>query len=320
MSASFGQVGTPLVSVVVPTYNGERYLRHTLDSLAAQTYEALEVIVVDDGSTDDSRGIARSHACEPRVVAQQNKGVAVARNRGMAVASGEWIAFLDQDDLWHRDRLATLIDLATRTGSGAVATTETPFAYGSQKAELENVGDGRDAWVRWIEAGSEGELTAAPVPGASRDVESIPLERLLQGAAMITTSAMYRRELAISAGGCAPHARALDDHMLNLNVARLIGAIPRIDSGELFYRVHAGSTTTVSPMVGPFLSSQGAVRLGGVFPREHYTGPNLEHLLFGVAASDLAISEKLALIVLNTPRKGRARWIMRWVARELGIR
>ncbi len=90
---------TPLVSVIVPVYNGEQRLRAALDSIFAQDYPALEVFVVDDGSRDGSEAIARSF---PRVnyIYQPNSGVAVARNSALARARGEYVAFLDQDDRW----------------------------------------------------------------------------------------------------------------------------------------------------------------------------------------------------------------------------
>jgi Glycosyl transferase family 2 len=310
-----------MASIIVPTFNGSRFLATTLDSLNAQRYRDFEVIVVDDGSTDDSVAVARAHPLAPIVIEQQNHGVAVARNRGMAAARGDWVAFLDQDDLWHRDRLATLMRLAVETGSSAVATTESRFAREADRARLAEVGDGRDSWpTMWITDGQEAELVSAEIEDATREVNEITLDRLLEGASMLTTTVMYRRDLAISAGGCAPHARALDDHVLNVNVARIAGPISRIDSRELLYRVHPASTSTVSPMVGPFLSTQAAIRLGGVFSREVRTGPNVEHLLFGLAKSDLPALEQLALLTLATKPKSRSRWVMRWLTRRLGIR
>jgi glycosyltransferase involved in cell wall biosynthesis len=94
------------VSVVIPCYNGARFLRETLDSALAQTSPTLEVIVVDDGSTDDSAALAESYGPPVRVIRQPNQGESVARNRGIAEARGEWVAFLDADDLWLPEKLA----------------------------------------------------------------------------------------------------------------------------------------------------------------------------------------------------------------------
>jgi glycosyltransferase involved in cell wall biosynthesis len=91
---------SPTVSVVIPCYNGARFLRATLGSVLAQTHLSCEVIVVDDGSTDDSAGVAESFGPPVRVIRQPNQGESVARNRGIDEAQGEWIAFLDADDVW----------------------------------------------------------------------------------------------------------------------------------------------------------------------------------------------------------------------------
>lgn len=94
----------PLVSVIVPVYRGERFLDAALASVAAQTHQAVEVIVVDDGSPDRSAEIAQRRS-GVRVLRQANAGVAAARNAGLAAASGPLIAFLDQDDEWKPGRL-----------------------------------------------------------------------------------------------------------------------------------------------------------------------------------------------------------------------
>jgi glycosyltransferase involved in cell wall biosynthesis len=94
----------PLVSVVIPVYNGARYLREALESVFAQTYRPFEVIVVDDGSVDDSSLIAQSFP-EVRYIRQANQGVAAARNNAIDTARGQFLAFLDQDDLWTPEKL-----------------------------------------------------------------------------------------------------------------------------------------------------------------------------------------------------------------------
>lgn len=93
------------VSVVIPCYNGARFLRETLESAVAQTHSPLEILVIDDGSTDDSAAIAESFGPPVRVIRQSNQGESVARNRGIEEAKGNWVAFLDADDLWLPNKL-----------------------------------------------------------------------------------------------------------------------------------------------------------------------------------------------------------------------
>ncbi len=87
-----------LISCIVPVYNGERYLAETLASIRAQSHGPLEIIVVDDGSTDRSQEVARDFGA--RVLAHANQGAPASRNVGIMAASGSFIAFLDADDLW----------------------------------------------------------------------------------------------------------------------------------------------------------------------------------------------------------------------------
>ena len=102
---------TPTVSVVTPCYNGSAYLREALDSALAQSQPPIEIIVVDDGSTDDSAAIAESYGPPVRLIRQENQGESVARNRGIAAASGDWIGYLDADDIWNVDKLEKQVAL-----------------------------------------------------------------------------------------------------------------------------------------------------------------------------------------------------------------
>jgi glycosyltransferase involved in cell wall biosynthesis len=98
------------ISVVIPCYNGARYLPETLASVLRQTLPPHEVIVVDDGSTDDSAAVAASFGPPVRVLRQPNQGESVARNRGIDEARGNWIAFIDADDLWDPSKLERQVD------------------------------------------------------------------------------------------------------------------------------------------------------------------------------------------------------------------
>ncbi len=95
---------SPLVSVIIPVYNGENYLAKAIESVLAQTYSPHEIIVIDDGSTDSSAEIARRFPV--RLITRPNGGISAARNSGIDVSQGEFIALLDADDLWLPDKSA----------------------------------------------------------------------------------------------------------------------------------------------------------------------------------------------------------------------
>ncbi|HYE73888.1 MAG TPA: glycosyltransferase family A protein [Blastocatellia bacterium] len=100
----------PFVSVVIPAYNGERFLAETIESVISQNYAPLEIIVVDNGSTDVTAKIAKEFGKAIRYFhLSPNQGAAVARNYGVRVSRGEWLGFLDHDDLWPANRLHTQI-------------------------------------------------------------------------------------------------------------------------------------------------------------------------------------------------------------------
>jgi len=113
----------PRVSVIVPAYNAARYLRAAIESVRSQTYDDWELIIIDDGSTDDTRLVAQSYAAvlgmKLRYVYQPNRGLPAARNTGIRQARGEFIAILDADDVWLPARLergVALIDRSPRIG------------------------------------------------------------------------------------------------------------------------------------------------------------------------------------------------------------
>ena len=95
----------PRVTVVIPCFNAARFLRETLESALNQSHAPIEVLVIDDGSTDQSAAIAASYGPPVRVISQTNQGESVARNRGIEEARGSWIAFLDADDIWLPEKL-----------------------------------------------------------------------------------------------------------------------------------------------------------------------------------------------------------------------
>jgi glycosyltransferase involved in cell wall biosynthesis len=120
----------PLVTVAICTYNGERYLTATLDSVLAQTYRNMEVVVVDDGSGDSTVSIIKHYAerdSRIRWFVRENMGLPASRNYAFAQAQGEWIAIIDQDDLCYPERLARQVEVAFAFPSAALIFCNTHY-------------------------------------------------------------------------------------------------------------------------------------------------------------------------------------------------
>lgn len=98
------------VSVIIPTYNSARYIVEAVESVLAQTFKDFEILVIDDGSTDETEEVMRQYERVLRYIRQSNGGVAVARNRGIKEARGKYVGFLDADDTWFEDKLERQID------------------------------------------------------------------------------------------------------------------------------------------------------------------------------------------------------------------
>ncbi|HDX9639351.1 TPA: glycosyltransferase family 2 protein [Bacillus mobilis] len=105
---------TQLVSVIVPLYNAEKYIEETMESILNQTYKNIEIVIVDDGSKDQSSSIVKNfkkkYPEQIKYISQENQGVSVARNTGIENANGEYISFLDSDDLWHSTKIEKQIE------------------------------------------------------------------------------------------------------------------------------------------------------------------------------------------------------------------
>ena len=116
----------PLVSVIMPAYNSERYIGKGIESVLAQDYQAFELLIIDDGSKDSTKNIAEQYAerdARIRVFSQCNQGVSAARNKGLEAAAGKYVAFLDSDDLWDADNISTMAAAAENTSSGLICAS-----------------------------------------------------------------------------------------------------------------------------------------------------------------------------------------------------
>jgi glycosyltransferase involved in cell wall biosynthesis len=171
-------VDHPLVTVIVPAYNAARTIEETLLSVRAQSYERLEILVVDDGSRDATAAIVQAHAASDRrvqLVSQGNAGVAAARNAGLGRAQGAYVAFVDADDVWRADKIA--LQLAAFDAAGP----EVGLVY---------------SWHALIDDNSR-VIQALPRPSIGEDLlEALARTNIVGNG----SSALVRRELAVSIG------------------------------------------------------------------------------------------------------------------------
>jgi glycosyltransferase involved in cell wall biosynthesis len=210
--------------VVIPVYNVRDYVWACLQSVLAQTHRHLDVVVVDDGSTDGSGEIARrAAASDPRVrlVRTENQGLGQARNEGLAVARGEWVAFVDSDD-WVAPRFVeTLLAVAT--------------SFGTQIAQC---GLARVPVCGGVNADGEAVALGAPV---CEDAEAA-VRRLLLGAeaAVVAWTKLYRRSL-FGGGFLFPKGRLFEDCFLVPRLLHAAGRVATTTEVLYFYRRRTGS-------------------------------------------------------------------------------
>jgi glycosyltransferase involved in cell wall biosynthesis len=133
LSESQNKASSPKVSVIIPAYNASKFIREAIDSVLNQTYKDYEIIVVDgrDGSTDNTREIVAEYGDAVRYFRQEDRGLSDARNKGILNSKGEYIAFLDSDDLWFENKLALQVEfLDTHRDVGLVFSDSWFKAYG----------------------------------------------------------------------------------------------------------------------------------------------------------------------------------------------
>jgi glycosyltransferase involved in cell wall biosynthesis len=129
----------PLVSIVVPAYNAERWIMGAIESCLVQTWAKKEIVIVDDGSKDNTLGVARRYESKlVKVLTQENKGAAAARNRGLAVAQGDYIQWLDADDLLHPDKISQQLKKREKLNDSRILYSSAfgKFYYDAQKAKV----------------------------------------------------------------------------------------------------------------------------------------------------------------------------------------
>ena len=211
----------PKVSVIVPVFDAERYLREALYSVARQRFTDHEVIVIDDGSATDAceqivAAAGKDTGHRMRYLRQDNRGPAVARNRGLAEAKGELIAFLDSDDVYEPDKLALQVEIMRRV------SPDYAFVTGG--------------YERFVEAAPAETTVVLPAR-----LEGTIYPALLHCAIpWVPAAHLFRRAALAAAGGYDAGLRYGEDKELVIRLARTSKALTHRDV-VFRYRVHAGS-------------------------------------------------------------------------------
>ena len=206
----------PKVSIVIPVYNGERFLREALDSVFAQTFQDFEVICVDDGSTDGSLAIIRKYGEMIAVLRQRNAGGSAARNAGVAQAAAPYVAFLDQDDRWYPHKLERQVSVMEMESDVVLVLCNS---------------DRMDAEGRMLQLG-------ATLAERATLLDS-PLGRLMEEDQLLSSAILVRREAFERAGEYDSELRGFEDFDLCARLKRQ-GRFVFLEESGMCYRVHAG--------------------------------------------------------------------------------
>jgi glycosyltransferase involved in cell wall biosynthesis len=213
-------MNNPLVTVVIPTFNYGRFVTSAVESVLAQTYRNLDIVVVDDGSTDDTRQRLQPYADRIRYLYQPNQGLSAARNTGIRAAKGELIALLDSDDVWHSVKLEVQVNyLSAHPEVGLVATGHRRFADDSNKPQL-------------------------PTPPAAGD-RPVTARQLAVRSHFVPSGVVVREECFRRVGLFDTELRSVEDRDMWLRIAAHFPAV-YLETPLFWWRQHAGSMTTVA--------------------------------------------------------------------------
>ncbi|MCC8139286.1 MAG: glycosyltransferase [Lachnospiraceae bacterium] len=224
---SSGQTA-PLISVIVPVYQVERWLPRCVDSLLAQTYENLEIILVDDGSHDGCSGICDDYAARDgrvRVIHQENRGLSGARNSGIETAAGEYLAFVDSDDYIAPDFIEALYELIQKSGC---AISQCRFARVRGEALKDEAGDAYRVY--------RGACLMEQLYGPEEDATYF----------VVAWNKLYRRELFVETGIRYPLGRIHEDEATTYRLFHAAGKLAFLDRALYgYFTENTGSITSV---------------------------------------------------------------------------
>lgn len=224
-------VNNPLVSVIIPAYNSSRYICEAIDSVLSQTYDNLEVIVVNDGSTDTTLQVLEKYHKRIIVIDQLNQGAAHARNTGIKAAKGEFITFLDSDDYWFKQKV------------------ELQIQYLRQHPEMGAV---YADWSRWHPVGNEfpDPLTLAP-QNVTLEIDPEQsgwlYEKLFSDFIITTITILIKKSVLDEIGYFDTSLKMGEDYDLWLRLSR-VTRIDKLSTPLALYRANLDSITNNPPL------------------------------------------------------------------------
>ena len=209
------------ISVVIPAYNSSRYIAGTLESVLQQTLPADEVLVVDDGSTDETASIAEQFGPPVRVIRRPNSRVAATRNAGIQEAVSEWIGFIDADDLWDSSKLERQMEELARHPGADVCYT------------------GRRLLIQNRETTQFGEVVKVPPANQIR-------ESLFRQTSFLPSSVLIRKSALMAVGGFDTRCAYVEDWDLWLRLLHWGAKFVDCQEPLVHYRIHLDSMTSNS--------------------------------------------------------------------------
>jgi glycosyltransferase involved in cell wall biosynthesis len=274
-----------LISVIIPTFNRAGSILRAIESAAGQTYPDLEIIVVDDGSTDGTMDLLRDFRCSRAlhvIESGTNEGAPAARNRALAISAGQWVAFLDSDDMWHPRKLERQIDALLAAGA----------EFGACYTGLADYDD------------------AGRLCGVSRATDQGNIRACLMSHNLVgsTSSVMVRTDLLREVGGFAPDLRSCQDWELWLRLAERtkFACVPEI-------------LTVISAASSGRITTNGKSRLSGhlymyrTHLRRHFKAGTADPAIFRMILGRIFMQ-------LDRPRYAARVFHMNWRAKRRSVK
>lgn len=217
----------PLISVVMPAYNSEKFIAEAINSVLNQNYQPIELIIIDDGSTDNTSKIIKKFGHLVRLIQQNNAGPAAARNKGVFEAKGELLAFIDADDVWHPEKLLTQVSYLKKNPNIGIC-------FG-RKFE----------WIPDKLGNYPARTDFSLIPCSEKIIKNQSgwiYPQMLLSSVIHIVSALIRRDVWEKLGGMDEHLRCGEDYDFFIRASRIV-EVAAIDQYLSWYRKHPSSIT-----------------------------------------------------------------------------